>query len=157
MGAINWSRGLFRFWLLFALLWIAAVVALAWSSITNPYVPSYVFVEPEGDIARSTYSKQAIAAMELKRRGEFVEVEVVGAPGITYLGRKTDDLPTTMKRQAPIMIGFYTVQRASAMKANVWSAAATAIVPPLAILAFGVAVGWVLQGFRRAGRDNSAT
>ncbi|WP_156936685.1 hypothetical protein [Chelativorans sp. J32] len=153
---INWARGFFRLWVLVSLLWIATVTTFMWSSISNPYVAPHVFIGPEGDVAWAAHSNQARAARELKARGEFVEVEVDGAPNITYLGRDNGNLAEIMEQKAPVMVGFYKTQVSTGRASAVWQTVSVGLIPPAIILVIGFFISWAMRGFLH-GRDMDAT
>lgn len=147
-GRIKWSRGFFRLWILLSAVWVVIVGVFSWPQIHKPFVPSHVFIEYTGDRAWGFFSDEALKARELVTRKFYVEVEVEGAPGITYIGAGGEKLANSMKQKAPLMVDFYEAQVSTRRASALRSAASFGLVPPLILIIAGALVAWALRGFR---------
>jgi hypothetical protein len=78
----------------------------------------------------------------------MVEVEVDGAPYMTFVAPDDDRLPELMKTAAPIMVSFYGIRAAAVRRETLQEVSAVAFIPPLAILILGSLIAWAIRGFR---------
>jgi len=145
---IHWKRGLFRIWLVLASLWITFAVLVSWQSIANPYVGTFAFVEGHGDTAWAYASPVASGAREAKIAGTMIEIEVEGAPTLSYFTTEADAaLGDRMEHLATIMLGFQEARIAEVRPGAVLATAVLALAPPLAVLLLGSMIVWALLGF----------
>jgi hypothetical protein len=125
---VNWSRGLFRFWILFSFVWVAGCIGIA---IADP-------------LPTATYE------MEDKNSEKFVVI----APRSLNAEQIVDYLVASNKMNraecAPASRGPWcdqktTLEVPSPIRWGLW---ATAAGGPLAVFTVGGAILWVLRGFR---------
>jgi hypothetical protein len=177
-GGLNVRRGLFRLWVVFAVLWVAGATIANWSIIDGSYHPTKRlpdFVSSTGiriwDDRVSRWDRD-----DLADQSEWPRFQVKVPNGVTYsasapdaetMGLAIDEMmqvsgewtipPPEPKPGDNPFIGLPSrdapagtiVFDEAAYWSEAQSGAVTAIVPPLAILALGAAFVWALSGFSR--------
>lgn len=121
--AITWSRGFFRFWVFLSAVWIIGAVWIAiYPPAQNgppPFDETLPFLKPAPDGKFFTNLAECEASA---KRDPRVDLQNCAQ--------------------------YFEAERWQPIRRFVKSAA-LAIIPPLVLLFFGAAVGWVLRGFRR--------
>jgi hypothetical protein len=127
---VNWSRGLFRFWILFSLVWVAGCIGIA------------IVDQP----ATATYN------MEDKNSEKFVVIapRALSAEQIVdyfIASKKMNRSECAPERRGPWCDQQTTLEVPGPVRWGLW---ATAAGGPLALLIIGSALFWALRGFRQA-------
>ena len=155
MQQIAWRRGLFRVWVVLALLWIAFAGWIAYEGINW-----YTGVQTEGEC----WDRHAV----WPDGQHFAQFDLWGreidTPSNVDLNRKNhawaaDSIPErnrwvdTVEQKLKDCEAAWPITRRIALRttdnwSNLRSALALTLLPPLALLAFAGIVGWVARGFR---------
>jgi hypothetical protein len=155
---MNWSKGFFRVWVVFSVLWICGFAIDAYQS--KPYFQdAYVYEHPVGTIKKvSTYGAEADALNELKERGiltkfiikEFPELTVFDAQKLMTTDKQKNesigDLLALIKKGRDAEISAYRSK-------SFWYFIQFGLGTPLILLMLGGAVAWALKGFKRTGKN----
>ena len=156
---MQWSRGLFRFWILFAALWVIGAVIVNYGQIANPYMRKggYIFGSDltKPPIFAEEYSDPYNDAVDLKTAKKAIQYEVGRE------GEMTDSyfFPSSVSQEDAIKIfdshaqaaaAKQTERIAEARRDNIITAIAGAVIPPIIILILGIAIRWALMGFRKS-------
>ncbi len=126
---MTWGKGFYRVWLLLSAIWIGISVYAA-----NPVTYSWLWKAPQYEIAFVTGNR--IVLDTSKSHDELV------APLTAAMKKEAVDL----KERDEILAGINSrYETAGEQAERVWLAT---FVPPVALLGFGLAIAWVLRGFR---------
>jgi hypothetical protein len=142
-----WSKGFFRLWLVLALLWMGAVLALLgndeFKGLWKP--KSAIEVEYKGGIKD---------VLDSSRRTEDLRRQIVeGVSKGAVLLQKTDAAEATKQLDGANgtadellkLLADENEKRAGSL----YRALAILLAPPAALLIVGIAIAWVASGFRR--------
>ncbi|MGQ2185258.1 hypothetical protein ACT4MK_18165 [Bradyrhizobium barranii] len=145
---MTWASGFFRLWILLALLWCGATVAILgideFKGLWRPRVSIEVEYsggvkdEIDGSRPREELRRQIIAGANkgieaLTQKGEAAEAK-------KQFGQLDESADQLLK-----VIDDESTKRADRLQ----RALTVLLVPPVALLIFGVAIGWVASGFRK--------
>ena len=125
---MNWSRGLFRFWILLSFLWVAGCIGIA--VVDQPTTVTYNMEDKNSEkftvIAPRSLNAEQIADY-------FIASKKMNRPECEPAHRGPwCDQQTTLEVPGPIR----------------WSLWGTAVGVPLGLLIIGSALVWALRGFR---------
>ena len=135
--AFRIARGLFRLWIVFSVLWIAGVVVVTWWTFPMGawVIPSakYRPTECAGKSDSECYDM-------LKRYGSNFDPDA-------YIASGAPEAPPG--QTAPFDTSEpYRVLWDEDRRAALEFASALALIPPILVLVFGLALGWAFTGFR---------
>jgi len=132
---MSWGRGFFRAWLVLSALWIGAVVYLnGTETYTDLWKTNYGVQDESGRTARFELTKSRTNLLL-----EISDMLRTMKPSISALELQSDSeaLLNAMEKEN---------QADFAKAKNAWL---LTVVPPLALLIFGLCISWVLRGFWR--------
>jgi hypothetical protein len=165
--AVRWGRGLFRLWLVGAIIWVALMAVVWWSPISSPgaYIAerNFAILRDTGE-PKALESAEMPAVAEAKTRGLFKQVNIGRVPGHPWIRDVSVFLSVELSdakiSEAVDKVGAYLIARYEAeSEANRWrnvgSATLSAFMPPLLMLAIGAALFWALRGFVEGGRRSN--
>ncbi|SDC42772.1 hypothetical protein [Ruegeria marina] len=118
---MNWSKGFFRVWLAISVVWIAVSLIVARPDQSFHYYSS--FDEMADRLRQAPSDANGTVHFSAKR---------------TLTQDETDELLNELE------------SRSAAKRSELLSSLFAALVPPLVLLGFGVAVAWVLRGFKKS-------
>jgi hypothetical protein len=148
MTNINISKGLFRFWVLFALCWVVPTMNAMFSSLVavktgyyDPVLadesikqPEVTHVSPKGqwDIVSTIFKEDSLRNLKIQR------------------AKKCRDAKTSL--QIEYFCDAETVDLSASVAAPIWSkrreAAGIIFLPPMVLLLLGYGVLWAVSGFK---------
>lgn len=146
---MNWARGFYRVWVVFAFLWIGVFANNAYWS--RPYFPSaFVAKATDGSIKIvSNYGADADGLKELESLGKLVGFEADGFPELTFFAPKD-----AKKETLRALTDFAKTDRDEKLRKHhsdsIWEFLSIGLGFPLGLLAMGAALGWALGGFRKS-------
>ncbi|TGS95262.1 hypothetical protein EN814_16295 [Mesorhizobium sp. M2D.F.Ca.ET.171.01.1.1] len=145
-----WKRGFFRLWLLCATLWIAAAFYLGLSG--GPIFPELrIGMTREGKIIASSppWTDGARMLDSMADSGLSERQPITGYPGAaTYYADPADDQATKTAKLIKVRV-YVESERSRTKFEYLKSSVYFGVLPPLLLLALGVAIGWAFAGFRR--------
>jgi hypothetical protein len=169
---VNWQRGLLRTWIILSVLWLIPVTVFSFDSILRPWIPARAFAYVVGELKPSPpdillhqgakegenlysfghYTEPYRIMKDGKDKKELQEIEFKELPDVTMFHRSSADTEVLNRRSAEVH-KFASEWRSHQIGEKRWgaiqSAVAVVVIPPLAILALGVGLGWALRGFRK--------
>jgi hypothetical protein len=163
---LNLFRGLFRAWLLFLVLWVVALGALAWVYVPEMSQSSYSYAlvfRQDADISKIgekplydlilSPSKGGITPIFTKLGSRYSDEWDKGVKdGSLKLFQAADGAKLYLQSELSVQDTAYIEEAFIASKplrdANIfWYWTALIVGPPIAILALGLALLWVVMGF----------
>jgi hypothetical protein len=133
---LRWGRGLFRAWIFISILWVAATV-LATSPSTYAQLWNAPKYEVELQSGRKVTLDTSLSHGELVAMlGDALQREPA-KPGQKSNADARDEILN------------YFGSRYSTAGDRATHAWLTTVLPPAALLAFGIALAWIFRGFRR--------
>lgn len=144
---MNWSRGLFRLWLVMSVVWIGAVLL-----VTNPFRTAADYLGGEflrADVAASELSvsppKEGIILVRFKDRAYEVDPSGVQPSDDNWMDDVLAEIALEINKDAAQVNA-----RLRKDKADTIAKIGLAALPPLSMLALGASMVWAIYGF--AGR-----
>jgi hypothetical protein len=155
---MNWGKGFFRVWLLLSGLWVIGAGLFFWSDIMNPkpYLNVGYAYDPEKHsyVKLERYTTDETTLEGLVSTGKAKKINILslsGWDGVLYYPA-TETAEQSEKHKAWMTEAVkpqYTALQSGHRRDHIWYFAMTAALPPLILLCFGAAIGWVLTGFRQ--------
>ncbi|MBB3234540.1 hypothetical protein [Phyllobacterium endophyticum] len=153
---MNWRKGFFRAWIAFSVVWAASFVLIMYPEINQPHA----------DISTTGYlinpNTQELGTFEvtskeyplLVRDKNAGKLQVVKMEGLSWaeiyvpFGSTTDTINTYVDRIHPIAMAEEKNAAEAKRWRNVTDTIAMSLSIPIAVLLIGLALGWVVNGFR---------
>jgi hypothetical protein len=145
---MTWASGFLRLWILLALLWCGATVAMLGKDEFKGLWPPRVNINVEYNEANKDDLDGSHSREELRR-------QIIGGMNKGAAARAQSGEAAAAKKQAEAANEtadglLKIIDDESAKRADQLHRALTILlVPPIALLVFGVVIGWVASGFRR--------
>ncbi|WP_309086451.1 hypothetical protein [Chelativorans sp.] len=149
----SWRRGFFRAWVVVSMIYAIGCLLVAHNIYSGPYNPAVAYFYMKGadqPSSVSMFSDVHAALVELKGRGRLTEYEVDGFDGVSAFLDPELDRDSVADRMFRIVGIEQTLRdrRLSQYRTDfIRGTALFVILPPLALLAVGIAVAWVAAGF----------
>lgn len=145
---MTWASGFLRLWIVLALLWCGATVAILgkdeFKGLWQPRVNIHVEYDAgneddlDGSRSREELRRQIIGGMNKGAAARAQRGETAAAK------KQTDEANQTADELLKV------IDDESAKRADqLYRALTILLVPPIALLVFGVVIAWVASGFRR--------
>jgi hypothetical protein len=144
---MNWGKGFFRLWVLAVFLWVAGIILTAigsWPPFSEHKY--YAWNSGSGNFKGVDWTDN----YELEKAINAGQHTAVESPeGFTVVfgnGVERSQVNAGVRKVREAVEG----ERPLRIKSHIAAAAVFAIVPPIVILLGGLALAWVIGGFRRA-------
>lgn len=155
---MTWRRGFFRLWVVVTLVWVALAVLVSWSGLTSSstYHTVTAFAYPKGSTTPDEFSDYSDNYRAIRKAVEDGKASAVPVPGhdwaTLFMAASTDE---GAKADRAAALSSLLTKRdealVSARQKSAWSGLLwISTLPPITVLLIGVAIAWVLRGFRRA-------
>jgi hypothetical protein len=144
---MNWSKGFFRVWVVFSVLWMAGFLFAAY--LSSPYFPElYVARTTTGLVnAVSEYSPDGKVLIEMETQGQLKSFKLDQFPELTFFAAPNPKEQTVSK-----LSNFAKEQQQqiiSKHNSDWFDTLITAALFALGLLVIGSALAWALRGFKR--------
>lgn len=128
---MNWSRGLFRVWLVLSAIWVSSTIFFTAPWTKHPFAPAFwlnnTLSAPDGPWIQYQQNPPARRTFEVEINGQVVSVEARDQESAIAAAQ------SVRSEYQPIM----------------YALAITAL-PPIFLLVAGLVVGWIVRGFHRS-------
>lgn len=158
---MNWSKGLFRVWIVLSGLWLAFITIIGFEDIKSPHYPGRVYLAAENALPSfKRFSKEDEAFSKAESDGKLHSYEIDGVPNtVIYI---LADVPAAevkrrLQKVAPIALqdrDAYVWERRQTVAPGLVLAA---LLPPLGALGLGGATLWAIRGFRQSAEGDIGT
>jgi hypothetical protein len=168
---IKWRQGFFRIWVVLAVSWTILVIAFSYRGIVDPQIDRRGFVYSAVDLGgdqhvslpteivhtKRLYSVSSYSEVydELRRQkveGRMREIKLASIPEFSLFLSSDLDV-AAMSAQMDEANKWAGETKGRLISENRWVAFSallpTVLLPPFALLAFGIILNWVAAGFRR--------
>lgn len=147
---MNVARGLLRIWVLFSVVWVLGIAAIAYGPLKQPYVPSVIVYYSSPDQAwriaeRYSYHPDSGHLVGLKSRAELADGSDIYAP-VTWT---KEEFSSRLRDAVAAYQQYGTEKRRQVRLEHVGAFAIAAIAVPMAVFIFGYGVLWAARGFKR--------
>ena len=161
MATGRWGRGFLRAWILISGMWVTAIAGLAWESfpktagaldmVAGPdgrRIPAATVESKAAEWEKAGNPENASKLREYAKTAQTVTVTVDEILAAAERAKAAGDAPAEMvlREKAEQITTDVRKRQNDALK----QAGMTGLLPPLGLLILGVAVAWVLRGFRSA-------
>jgi hypothetical protein len=145
----NLRRGFYRIWVALSVLWLIIVIAFSYEQIISPYIEPRVYVLPNGN---SDFYKLDNPFDQFDtdfKNAHSVEVQF---PNDVILFPAKEIPKAVLEAQGPSFYEHYSKPREAELNVARWKtvelSSTVAFLPPLALLLFGLVIGWIARGFK---------
>lgn len=142
------SRGLFRIWVLASALWILAIAAMTSSAFHRvEYQRYFLFDEMNRSVKEIDWTTrwQKSEKDGLTRRISFGDDDRLQL--VVFISVEDHQLKSVADEAHPMMLKAINEKHWERVRKEVAEGATAAVLVPLAVLLFGLAVRWALRGF----------
>jgi hypothetical protein len=129
MAKVNLSRGLFRAWLVLAVIWTGVI---GWNAYSNWYAPYFNWYDPGDDCSGVQF---------------FSDAEVGLPPNPQQEAQLAKERAKIAECRAAKPISERLAFIAAGYWLNIKASLPLALLPPLALLLAGYIFGWIVKGF----------
>ena len=133
---LRWGRGFFRAWIVISILWVGAMVLA-----TEPSTYVQLWKAPQYEVAFPSGRKVTLdTSLRHQKLVEVLDDALQREP--TKPGQKSN------ANSRDEILDYFGSRYSTAgdRAANAWL---ITMIPPAALLAFGIALAWIVRGFRR--------
>lgn len=149
MAGIRWGRGFFRVWIVLAIVWIGLGTAISLGTAVDPYISPRLAAVPSDTGKVTLYPTYGTVADDVRRlvsEGAMKSTEI--AEGFSFYTTTASSAEGVARATVEAKAAVEDYVASETTKARV-SAVAWTLLPPLAVLIVGWAIGWAISGFRR--------
>jgi hypothetical protein len=135
MSGVTWSKGFFRTWVVLSATWVGAAILLMGPKTYSAYWHPVLMFEHDTSGYRGDLD---MTVSPLALEANATVLVRAAQPGLD---------PVALQESAKKLVTFAKAQRDHDLERARIAWMAT-VVPPLALLAFGICVSWIARGFR---------
>src|SRR5215472_4479207 len=149
---MNWKRGLFRLWVAVSAVWLVIVAVFSYGQIVSPDIQphTYVLLNANSDIHEFNIFYDT--GFQLPSDFKLAEQTRIDFPNNVILFAANNIPSDVLKTRSQSFYEQYVKPRDTELATARWHtlgfASAVGLLPPLALILFGLVIGWIVRGFR---------
>ncbi len=155
---MNWSKGFFRVWVLLSVLWVVGVLAISAKEISNPRTFKIGFLMDGNGVPShfGEWSDEYDAALKRKSAGELQEIEIEKKDVLKNItlfmpkGLSDEEISKRIDADFNLFAQVAQDEKDEARRGVILKTASQSLILPVIFLVFGMAIRWVIIGFRTA-------
>ena len=148
--SVNLRRGFYRIWLAVSAVWLICVAAFSYEQVVSPDIQPRIYLLLNANSDFQEYKlRDDPQGLQLPRGFRLSEQREIDFPNNVTLYAQIDIPATVLDARTKRFYEQYSEPReAEARWQSLARASAIGLLPPIALLLSGWAVGWIVSGFR---------